>query len=204
MSVQQVPAVADSVMAPSARAPADAAPAVQVEHLTAWYGTHAGVRDITIALPARQITAIIGPSGCGKSTLLRCINRMHEVVKGAWVEGKVLVSGEDVYSKDVDAAEVRQRVGMVFQRPNPFPTMSIWDNIGVGPKLLGHRGRQLSDIIEWALKKSGLWDEVSDKLHAPAITLSGGQQQRLCIARCIAVRPEVILMDEPCSALDPG
>ncbi|MDP9237142.1 MAG: phosphate ABC transporter ATP-binding protein PstB [Chloroflexota bacterium] len=191
-------------MASSARTPGDAAPAVQVQHLTAWYGTHVGVRDITVTLPPRKITAIIGPSGCGKSTLLRCINRMHEVVKGAWVEGSVLVSGEDIYSREVDAAEVRQRVGMVFQRPNPFPTMSIWDNTGVGPKLLGHRGRQLSDIIEWALKKSGLWDEVSDKLHSPAITLSGGQQQRLCIARCIAVRPELILMDEPCSALDPG
>ncbi len=204
MSVQQVSAVADSSMASSARTPGDAAPAVQVQHLTAWYGTHVGVRDITVTLPPRKITAIIGPSGCGKSTLLRCINRMHEVVKGAWVEGSVLVSGEDIYSREVDAAEVRQRVGMVFQRPNPFPTMSIWDNTGVGPKLLGHRGRQLSDIIEWALKKSGLWDEVSDKLHSPAITLSGGQQQRLCIARCIAVRPELILMDEPCSALDPG
>jgi phosphate transport system ATP-binding protein len=178
--------------------------AVRIEGVTAWYGAHVGVRDVTIAFPERKITAIIGPSGCGKSTLLRCVNRMHEVVQGARVEGRIIVSGTDIYAKDVDPAEVRQRVGMVFQRPNPFPTMSIWDNAGVGARLLGYGGRELSDIIEQALKKSGLWDEVNDKLHTPAIHLSGGQQQRLCIARCIAVRPEVILMDEPCSALDPA
>ncbi len=180
------------------------ADAVVVERLTAWYGAKAAVRDVSISFPAQKITAIIGPSGCGKSTQLRCVNRMHEVVKGARVEGTVHVSGEDIYAAGVDAADVRQRVGMVFQRPNPFPTMSIWDNTGAGAKLLGYRGRPLSDLIESVLKKSGLWDEVSDKLHAPAITLSGGQQQRLCIARCIAAQPEVILMDEPCSALDPA
>jgi phosphate transport system ATP-binding protein len=177
--------------------------AVRVEDLTAWYGEHAGVRNVTLAMPEKQITAIIGPSGCGKSTLLRSINRMHEVVKGARIEGRIIVAGQDIYAKDVDPADVRQRVGMVFQRPNPFPTMSIWDNVGVGPRLMGHGGTELSDMIETALKRAGLWDEVRDKLRSPAIDLSGGQQQRLCIARCIAVHPEVILMDEPCSALDP-
>ena len=177
--------------------------AIKVVGLTAWYGAAAGVRDVSLDFAAGRITAIIGPSGCGKSTLLRCLNRMHEVVKHARVDGQVLLEGRDIYASDVDAADIRERVGMVFQRPNPFPTMSIWDNVGVGPKLGGARGSELSDISEWALKKAGVWDEVSDKLRTPAIALSGGQQQRLCIARCIAVRPDVILMDEPCSALDP-
>ncbi|TAK56987.1 MAG: phosphate ABC transporter ATP-binding protein [Dehalococcoidia bacterium] len=191
--------------APVAERPrAASAAAVEVTGLTAWYGNHAGVRDITISFDQQRVTAIIGPSGCGKSTLLRCINRMHEVVKGARVEGSILVGGQRIYGADVDPADVRQRIGMVFQRPNPFPTMCVWDNVGVGPKLLGHGGSELSDIIETALKRAGLWDEVRDKLRSPAIELSGGQQQRLCIARCIAVRPEVILMDEPCSALDPA
>ncbi len=177
---------------------------VRVEHLTAWYGRHAGVRDVSLEMPEKKITAIIGPSGCGKSTLLRSLNRMHEVVKGARIEGRVIVAGQDIYARDVDAADVRQRIGMVFQRPNPFPTMSIWDNVGVGLKLLGRTGSVLSDMIESALRRAGLWDEVRDKLRTPAIDLSGGQQQRLCIARCIAVEPEVVLMDEPCSALDPA
>ena len=177
--------------------------AMRVTELTAWYGGMAAVRDVSIEFAGHQITAIIGPSGCGKSTLLRCLNRMHEVVKHARVEGQVLLEGRDIYAKNIDPAEIRERVGMVFQRPNPFPTMSIWDNVGVGPKLGGAHGSELSDISEWALKKAGLWDEVRDKLRTPAISLSGGQQQRLCIARCIAVRPDVILMDEPCSALDP-
>ncbi|MBI2723869.1 MAG: phosphate ABC transporter ATP-binding protein [Chloroflexi bacterium] len=177
---------------------------VRVVGLTAWYGEHAGIEDVNIEFPERKVTAIIGPSGCGKSTLLRCLNRMHEVIRGTRVEGQVLIAGEDVYAKGIDPAEVRQRVGMVFQRPNPFPTMSIWDNVGVGPRLLGHGGSTLTDMIESALRRAGLWDEVSDKLRTPAIELSGGQQQRLCIARCIAVRPDVILMDEPCSALDPA
>jgi phosphate transport system ATP-binding protein len=178
--------------------------AVDVRGLTAWYGAKVGVRDVDIRFPQEKVTAIIGPSGCGKSTLLRCLNRMHEVVKGARIEGSVRVGGQDIYARNIDAAEIRQRVGMVFQRPNPFPTMSIWDNAGVGAKLLGHRGSELSDMIESALRRAGLWDEVRDKLRTPAIDLSGGQQQRLCIARCIAARPEVILMDEPCSALDPA
>jgi phosphate transport system ATP-binding protein len=189
---------------PVANGAGDAGGTVEVVDLTAWYGPRAGIRDVTLTFNAKQVTAIIGPSGCGKSTLLRCVNRMHEVVKHARVEGQVRVGGRDIYHPDVDAADVRQRVGMVFQRPNPFPTMSVWDNVGVGPKLLGHGGSELSDIIETALKRAGLWDEVRDKLRAPAIELSGGQQQRLCIARCVAVGPEVILMDEPCSALDPA
>jgi phosphate transport system ATP-binding protein len=177
--------------------------ALSVRGLTAWYGKRAGVRDVSLDIAARRITAIIGPSGCGKSTLLRCMNRMHEVVKGAHVDGEVLLAGGDIYAQGVDPADIRSRVGMVFQRPNPFPTMSIWDNVGVGARLLGVAGSELSDVSESALRRAGLWDEVSDKLKSPAIALSGGQQQRLCIARCIAVQPEVILMDEPCSALDP-
>ena len=177
---------------------------MRVVGLTAWYGASAAVRDVSLDFAANRITAIIGPSGCGKSTLLRCLNRMHEVVKHARIEGQVLLEGSDIYASGIDAADIRERVGMVFQRPNPFPTMSIWDNVGRGPEAGGSaRGSELSDVSEWALKKAGLWEEVRDKLRTPAIALSGGQQQRLCIARCIAVRPEVILMDEPCSALDP-
>jgi phosphate transport system ATP-binding protein len=176
---------------------------IEVDGVSAWYGTTPGIRDVSMQVAPRKITAIIGPSGCGKSTLLRCINRMHEVVKGARVEGQIRVDGEDIYGEGIDPAMVRQRIGMVFQRPNPFPTMSVWDNVAVGPRLLGAVGSALSDTVESSLRRAGLWDEVGDKLRAPAIELSGGQQQRLCIARCIAVRPEVILMDEPCSALDP-
>jgi phosphate transport system ATP-binding protein len=177
--------------------------AMRLIGVTAWYGAAAAVRGVNLEFTANSVTAIIGPSGCGKSTLLRCLNRMHEVVKGARVEGTVLLDGQNIYAGEVDPASVRERVGMVFQRPNPFPTMTIWENVGVGPKLAGMRGSDLSDVSEWALKKSGLWEEVRDRLNAPAISLSGGQQQRLCIARCIAVRPTVLLMDEPCSALDP-
>ena len=179
-------------------------PAIRVEKLTAWYGEQAGVRDVTIDFASRAVTAIIGPSGCGKSTLLRCLNRMHEVAKQARVEGRVLLDGADIYDRGVDPAEIRGRVGMVFQRPNPFPTMSVRDNVAVGPRLMGRPRNEVSDLVEWALRKANLWDEVSDKLHTPAISLSGGQQQRRCIARCLAVGPEVILMDEPCSALDPA
>lgn len=181
----------------------DAEAAMSVRAVTAWYGKRAGVRDVSLEIAARRITAIIGPSGCGKSTLLRCLNRMHEVVQDARVEGQVLLGGDDMYAAGIDPADIRSRVGMVFQRPNPFPTMSIWENVGVGAKLLGASGSNLSDISESALRRTGLWDEVSHKLRSPAIALSGGQQQRLCIARCVAVQPEVILMDEPCSALDP-
>jgi phosphate transport system ATP-binding protein len=177
--------------------------AFSIRGLAAWYGKQPGIRNVSLEIPARKITAIIGPSGCGKSTLLRCLNRMHEVVKGSRVEGSVLFDGRNMYAPDVDPADIRARVGMVFQRPNPFPTMSIWENAGIGARLMGYRGSELNDVSESALRRAGLWDEVSDKLTAPAISLSGGQQQRLCIARCIAVEPEVILMDEPCSALDP-
>ena len=194
---------AETAPATVAARAASGEPAMSVVGLTAWYGASAGVRDVSLDFAANRITAIIGPSGCGKSTLLRCLNRMHEVVKHARVEGQVLLEGRDIYARGIDAADIRERIGMVFQRPNPFPTMSIWDNVGVGPKLGGARGSELSDITEWALKKAGLWEEVRDKVRTPAIALSGGQQQRLCIARCIAVRPDVILMDEPCSALDP-
>jgi len=183
--------------------PTDALGGIEIDRVSAWYGTAPGIRDVSMTIAARQITAIIGPSGCGKSTLLRCINRMHEVVKGARVEGQIRVDGDDVYGDGIDPAMVRQRIGMVFQRPNPFPTMSVWDNVAVGPRLLGAGGSTLSDTVESSLRRAGLWEEVGDKLRSPAIELSGGQQQRLCIARCIAVRPEVILMDEPCSALDP-
>jgi len=177
---------------------------IEFDGVTAWYGHAPGIRDVSMSIPAKKITAIIGPSGCGKSTLLRCINRMHEVVKGARVDGEVRIDGENVYAPEVDPAVVRQRIGMVFQRPNPIPSMSIWDNVGVGPRLLGMRGAELSHVIESSLKRAGIWDEVSDKLRTPAIALSGGQPQRLCIARCIALEPEDILMDEPCSALDPA
>ncbi len=177
---------------------------IRAEGLHAWFGERHVLKDVSLEIPAFAVTAIIGPSGCGKSTFLRCLNRMHELVPGARTAGAVRLDGGDVYARGVDPVDLRRRVGMVFQRPNPFPTMSVWDNVGVGPKLLGHAGGELSDIIETALRRAGLWDEVRDKLRAPAIELSGGQQQRLCIARCIAVRPEVILMDEPCSALDPA
>ena len=192
-----------AVSAAASQPPQTREAAMRLVGVTAWYGSAAGVRDIDLEFAVNRITAIIGPSGCGKSTLLRCLNRMHEVVKHTRVDGKVLLDGSDIYASGVDPADIRARVGMVFQRPNPFPTMSIWDNVGVGPRLGGARGSELSDVSEWALKKAGLWDEVRDKLRTPAIALSGGQQQRLCIARCIAIRPSVILMDEPCSALDP-
>ena len=176
---------------------------IVAEHVTARYGGKVAISDVNLRVATHKVTAIIGPSGCGKSTLLRCLNRMHEVVRDARVEGRVLLGGEDIYARDVDASEIRQRIGMLFQRPNPFPTLSIKGNVAVGAKLIGHRGSELDDLVEWALRKAGLWEEVREKLNTPAIALSGGQQQRLCIARCIAVRPEVLLMDEPCSALDP-
>ncbi len=195
--------------APQPRAPASQTGAeipeamIVAEGLTARYGAKIAIADVNLRVATHKVTAIIGPSGCGKSTLLRCLNRMHEVVRDARVEGRVLLDGEDIYGRDIDASEIRQRVGMVFQRPNPFPTLSIKGNVAAGAKLIGHRGSELEALIEWALRKAGLWQEVRDKLNTPAIALSGGQQQRLCIARCIAVRPEVLLMDEPCSALDP-
>ena len=178
---------------------------LRTEALSAFYGAHCAIRDITMTFRGQCITALIGPSGCGKSTLLRCLNRMHEVVPNASVKGEVLLDGANVYDGSVDTTRLRQRVGMVFQRPNPFPTMSIVDNVLAGVRLAGgvsDRGH-LDEIAERSLRRAALWDEVKDILHRPGTSLSGGQQQRLCIARALAVEPEVLLMDEPASALDP-
>ncbi len=177
---------------------------VSVRGLSAWYGRHRALTDVSLEVRPRSVTALIGPSGCGKSTLLRCLNRMHEVVLGATVSGQVLLEDEDVYGSGVDPVSVRRRVGMVFQQPNPFPTMSIYDNVAAGLRLAGTRNRGVLDgKVEQALRQAALWDEVKDKLRKPGTALSGGQQQRLCIARALAVDPEVLLMDEPASALDP-
>jgi phosphate transport system ATP-binding protein len=165
------------------------------------YGSHLAVTGVDLAIHGREITALIGPAGCGKSTVLRCFNRMNDLVPGAAVEGTVLFHGDDLYARDVDPVEVRHRIGMVFQRPNPFPK-SIYDNVAFGPRINGRR-KGLDEVVEHALVRAALWDEVKDKLNKSAYALSGGQQQRLCIARALAVEPEVILMDEPCSALDP-
>ena len=172
-----------------------------VSDLDVYYGTAKAVAGVTCDIGANQVTAIIGPSGCGKSTLLRCFNRMNDLIPDARVEGKILYHGHDVYGDGVNATEVRRRIGMVFQKPNPFPK-SIYDNVAFGPRLNGMK-KGLDDLVERALTHAALWDEVKDKLHRSGLDLSGGQQQRLCIARAIAVEPDVILMDEPCSALDP-
>ena len=178
---------------------------IDVEHLKVYYGDFLAVDDITMQIEPRAVTAFIGPSGCGKSTFLRTLNRMHEVIPGAYVEGKVNLDGENLYAKGVDPVRVRSQVGMVFQRPNPFPTMSIRDNVLAGVKLNSRRiaRSDADELVESSLKSANLWNEVKDRLDKPGSGLSGGQQQRLCIARSIAVRPDVILMDEPCSALDP-
>ncbi len=186
--------------APSA---AQAGFSVKLEQLKAFYGDAEQVRGIDLEFKANEVTAIIGPSGCGKSTMVRCINRMHEEIPGARAEGRVLLAGMDVYEQSVDVVSVRRAIGMVFQKPNPFPTMSIYDNVAAGLRLTGRRGKDLDARVEAALRGAGLWSEVSDRLSEPGAGLSGGQQQRLCIARSLAVDPEVILMDEPCSALDP-
>jgi len=176
---------------------------VTVGDLHAYYGATEAVKGISIKFPPNEVTAIIGPSGCGKSTMVRCINRMHEEIPGARAEGKVLLDDQDVYAADIDVTAVRRLIGMVFQKPNPFPTMSIFDNVASGPKLTGNKGENLRERVHKSLRAVGLWGEVKNRLDSPGIGLSGGQQQRLCIARTIAVEPEVILMDEPCSALDP-
>jgi phosphate transport system ATP-binding protein len=177
---------------------------IDVKDLNLYYGKFHAVADIGLSVPPRSVTAFIGPSGCGKSTVLRSLNRMHEVIPGARVEGKVLLDGEDIYASSVDPVIVRRTIGMVFQRPNPFPTMSIRDNVVAGLRLSGVRDKKkLDEIAERALRGANLWEEVSGRLNKPGGGLSGGQQQRLCIARAIAVQPEVLLMDEPCSALDP-
>ncbi len=181
--------------------PSRAEPIFQVKDVGVSYNGNPAVRNITLDIGHNRITALIGPSGCGKSTLIRCLNRMNDLIAGARVEGKVLYHGQDLYASQVDAVEVRKRIGMVFQKPNPFPK-SIYDNIAFGPRVLGMKG-SMDEIVERALKQGALWEEVKDRLKTNAFGMSGGQQQRLCIARCLAVNPDVILMDEPCSALDP-
>jgi len=177
---------------------------IEVVGLNAWFGDNHVLKDIELKIKPNTITAVIGPSGCGKSTFIRCLNRMHELVPNARVSGKVYLDGRDIYAPDVDPVLVRRRIGMVFQKPNPFPTMSIYDNVAAGLKLAGVRNRQILDkIVRESLEAAWLWDEVKDDLNKSGAELSGGQQQRLCIARALAVKPEVILMDEPCSALDP-
>jgi phosphate transport system ATP-binding protein len=180
-----------------------AGPGISVEDLHAYYGQREAIKGVSVDFAANQVTAIIGPSGCGKSTLVRCINRMHEEIPGARAEGSVFLDNQDIYEDKIDVTAVRRMIGMVFQKPNPFPTMSIFDNVAAGLRLTGTKGPDLRATVNDALQSVGLWDEVQDRLTAPGIGLSGGQQQRLCIARTIAVAPEVILMDEPCSALDP-
>lgn len=200
-----------AVPMPSPRPPAsrvsELTPAYSLvaEHVNAWYGDALAVKDISLTYHPNQVTALIGPSGCGKSTFLRCLNRMHEVTPGRpRVAGRVLLDGEDIYARDVDPVRVRRLIGMIFQKPNPFPMMSIYDNVASGLKLNGaRRGRALDDLVEQSLRAAALWDEVSGKLGASGASLSGGQQQRLCIARALAVQPEVLLLDEPTSALDP-
>lgn len=178
---------------------------LQTENLRAYYGSFLAVKDVSMGIHPRSITAIIGPSGCGKSTLIRCFNRMHEVVHGARVTGKVLLDGEDIYAPGIDPVNIRCRIGMVFQKPNPFPTMSVMENVVAGRRLssVWSKRSEMEEIAERSLRQAALWDEVKDKLKQSGASLSGGQQQRLCIARALAVEPEVILMDEPCSALDP-
>jgi phosphate transport system ATP-binding protein len=175
---------------------------IEVRGLNLWYGNNHALHNISINIPKNSVTALIGPSGCGKSTFLRCMNRMNDLVKNCRIEGNIRIDGKDIYSKDVDVVELRKRVGMVFQKPNPFP-MSIHDNISYGPKIHGVSKKEIDSIVEDALRSGALWDEVADRLKTSALNLSGGQQQRLCIARTLAVKPEVILFDEPCSALDP-
>ena len=177
---------------------------IETVGLSCYYGGHKAVDDVTIAIEPKSVTAFIGPSGCGKSTFLRSLNRMHEVIPGAHIEGKVLLDDEDIYAQGIDPAAVRRTIGMVFQRPNPFPTMSIYDNVAAGLRLNGVKKKSdLDETVERSLRSANLWDEVRSRLGKPGAGLSGGQQQRLCIARAIAVEPQVLLMDEPCSALDP-
>ncbi len=178
-------------------------PKVAVKGLSAGFGDRAAIRDISMDVQLKAVTAIIGPSGCGKSTLLRCLNRMHELGASTWVSGAVALDGEDLYAPAIDPVEVRRRIGMVFQRPNPFPTLSVFDNVAAGLKLSGIRRADMAGLVESSLQQAALWDEVKDRLHRSALALSGGQQQRLCIARALAVDPQVLLMDEPASALDP-
>jgi phosphate transport system ATP-binding protein len=179
------------------------APGIALRDINAYYGDSHAIRGVSLDYAPNQVTAMIGPSGCGKSTLVRCINRMHEEIPGAHAEGEIMLDDLDINAKDVDVVAVRRAIGMVFQKPNPFPTMSIFDNVAAGLRLSGMRGVDVRERVERSLIGAGLWEEVKDRLGQPGVGLSGGQQQRLCIARTIAVEPDVILMDEPCSALDP-
>jgi phosphate transport system ATP-binding protein len=177
--------------------------AFEIQDLNCWYGERQALQKITLSITERQITAIIGPSGCGKSTFIRCLNRINDLIPGFRIQGRILFKDQNIYGVNVDPIEIRFRIGMVFQKPNPFPK-TIYENVAYGPKLWGVRqGSELDKIVEESLKKAALWDEVKDNLHQSALALSGGQQQRLCIARALAVEPEVLLLDEPCSALDP-
>jgi phosphate transport system ATP-binding protein len=177
---------------------------MQAINVNAWFGQKHVLKSVNLTVKPNTVTAIIGPSGCGKSTFLRCFNRMHELAPNAKMTGKILLDREDIYDRKIDPVQIRRRVGMVFQKPNPFPTMSIYDNVAAGLKLTGAKnGKQLDDIVKRSLEQATLWDEVHEDLKKPGASISGGQQQRLCIARAIALQPEVILMDEPCSALDP-
>ena len=205
MVKRELPALALPVARPDAAAARcaedDAFCALRTEGLSVYYGGFRAIKGINLEVPRQRITALIGPSGSGKSTLLRAMNRMNDLIPGSRMEGRVLFGGVDIYDPEVDPVEVRRRIGMVFQRPNPFPK-SIRENIAWGARINGFRG-DVEDLVEWSLRQAALWDEVKDKLHQSALALSGGQQQRLCIARAIAIRPEIILMDEPASALDP-
>jgi phosphate transport system ATP-binding protein len=177
---------------------------IEIENLNAWFGSKHVLKNINLKIKEKAVTAVIGPSGCGKTTFIRCLNRMHEIAPHAKVSGKVLFNGTDIYNEDVDPVQIRRKMGMVFQKPNPFPMMSIYDNVAAGLKLNGVRNKEkLDSVVERSLKLAILWDEVKDDLNKSGASLSGGQQQRLCIARALAVEPEVMLMDEPCSALDP-
>jgi phosphate transport system ATP-binding protein len=195
--------VVSSAVAATEREVITAAPGISVTGLDAYYGAGHAIKDVSLEYAPNRVTAMIGPSGSGKSTVLRCLNRMHEEIPGARAEGKVMLDSDDIYGASVDVVAVRRAIGMVFQKPNPFPTMSIFDNVAAGLKLNGIKGIDLKERVEQSLKGASLWEEVKDRLNEPGIGLSGGQQQRLCIARTIAVQPQVILMDEPCSALDP-
>lgn len=178
--------------------------AMTAENVSVWFGERKVLEDVNLSFPARQVTALIGPSGCGKSTFLRTLNRMHELIPGAGLAGSIYLDGQDIYGEDVDAVSVRIKVGMVFQKPNPFPTMSIQDNVLSGLKLSGRKIDNAAEVVETSLRRASMWNEVKDRLGDQATSLSGGQQQRLCIARSLAMNPEILLMDEPCSALDPG
>ena len=185
--------------------PADARLQLETVRLTALYGRRAAVKDMSLMFPRHTVTALIGPSGCGKTTFLRCLNRMHELSEGGWITGNVLLDGEDIYDPGVDAIRLRRRIGMVFQRPTPFPTMSIYDNVAAGLRVNGGRPRaEVDAAVEGALRRAALWDEVKDRLRHSALALSGGQQQRLCVARALAPEPDVLLLDEPTASLDPA